>query len=149
LGQVTAEQSAACLSRIRAGTQLEEVAADADLVVEAVTEDLSLKQQLFRTLDELCPPQVILASTTSTILPSILASATHRPDRVVVTHYSNPPAIVPLVEVVRGPETSDETVTRVTDVLRQSGKRPAVVQKELPGFISSRLQVVLYIEALS
>jgi 3-hydroxybutyryl-CoA dehydrogenase len=149
LGQVTSQQAAATLQRIRTGTVLDEAAAEADLVVEALSEELALKQQFFRTLDGICEPRAILASTTSTLLPSRLASATQRPDRVLVTHFFNPPTIVPLVEMVRGPETSDETVATVRDVLLQMGKRPAVVQKELPGFIGNRLQGALIIEALS
>lgn len=149
LGQLSPEQAASTLPRIRTGTVLDEVVADADLVIEAVSENLSLKQEFFRTLDGVCPPHTILASTTSTLLPSALAGATQRPDRVLVTHYFNPPALVPLVEVVRGPETSDEVVATVRDLLLQIGKRPAVIQKELIGFIGNRLQAALAREALS
>ena len=149
LGQLSPEQAASTLPRIRTGTVLDEVVADADLVIEAVSENLSLKQEFFRTLDGVCPPHTILASTTSTLLPSALAGATQRPDRVLVTHYFNPPALVPLVEVVRGPETSDEVVSTVRDLLLQIGKRPAVIQKELIGFIGNRLQAALAREALS
>jgi 3-hydroxybutyryl-CoA dehydrogenase len=104
---------------------------------------------LFRTLDGLCPRHTVLASTTSTLLPSALARATRRPDRVIVAHYFNPPALVPLVEVVRGPETSDETVTTVRDLLVRIGKRPALIEKEVIGFISVRLQAALGREASS
>jgi 3-hydroxybutyryl-CoA dehydrogenase len=149
MGQLTSKQAAASLQRIRTGTVLEDVAAEADLVIEALSEELELKQQFFRALDRACQPRAILASTTSTLLPSRLASATQRPDRVLVTHFFNPPPLVPLVEVVRGPETSDETVATVRDVLLQMGKRPAVVQRELPGFIGNRLQGALILEALS
>jgi 3-hydroxybutyryl-CoA dehydrogenase len=149
LGQLTAEQAASSLSRIRTGTVLEDLVADADMVIEAVSENLALKQQIFQSLDNACPPHTILASTTSTLLPSALASATRRPDRVIVTHYFNPPSLVPLVEVVRGPETSDETVTTVHDLLLRVGKRPALIEKELIGFIASRLQAALGREACS
>src|SRR5215471_7440591 len=91
LGQLSPEQATATLPRIRTGTVLEELVADADLVVEAVSENLSLKQGFFRSLDAVCPQQTILASTTSTLLPSALASGTQRPDRVIVAHYFNPP----------------------------------------------------------
>jgi 3-hydroxybutyryl-CoA dehydrogenase len=149
VGQLTPEQANATLSRIRTGTQLDDLAASADLVVEAVAEDLALKQQIFRALDRASPPHAILASTTSALLPSALAAATRRPERVLVAHYFNPPALMPLVELVRGPETSDETVDTLRNVLVQLGKRPAVVQKEVPGFIGNRLQAALAREAMS
>ena len=149
LGQVNSEQAEAAVLRIRSGVALEELATEVDLVVEAVSENLTVKQELFGVLDRTCPPHAILASTTSSILPSALASATRRRDRVLVTHYFNPPALVPLVEVVRGPETSDTVAETVCDVLRATGKRPAVVQKEVPGFIGNRLQAALVREALS
>jgi 3-hydroxybutyryl-CoA dehydrogenase len=149
LGKLSSEQAASTLPRIRTGTVLEDLVADADLVVEAVSENLVLKQQFFGRLDCACPRHTILASTTSTLLPSALASATRRPDRVIVAHYFNPPALVPLVEVVRGPETSDETVATVRDLLLSVGKRPALIEKELIGFIASRLQAALGREACS
>jgi 3-hydroxybutyryl-CoA dehydrogenase len=149
LGQLTEEQVAATLPRIRPSTDLTDVAADADFVVEAVYEDLGLKQQIFHTLDGICPPRTILASTTSSLLPSVLAGATERADRVLVTHYFNPPALVPLVEVVRGPATSDPTVEAVCAVLTNVGKRPALVQKELLGFVANRLQAALLREAFA
>jgi 3-hydroxybutyryl-CoA dehydrogenase len=128
---------------------LETLVGDAGLVIEAVSEDLTVKQQIFASLDRACPSRAILASTTSALLPSALGRATQRPDRVLVAHYFNPPALVPLVELVRGPETSDETVATVRDVLLRIGKRPAVVQTEVPGFIGNRLQAALVREALS
>jgi 3-hydroxybutyryl-CoA dehydrogenase len=148
-GQLSPAQARATLSRIHPGTQLEDLAAHADLVVEAVSEDLAVKQDVFRRLDRACPPRTILASTTSALLPSALAAATRRADRVLVAHYFNPPTLVPLVELVRGPETSDQTITTVHDLLIQLGKRTAIVQKEVPGFIGNRLQAALAREAMS
>jgi 3-hydroxybutyryl-CoA dehydrogenase len=110
VGQATPEEAAAALARIQTGTDLENLAAQADLVIEAVSEDLALKQHIFRALDHASPPHTILASTTSALLPSALAAATRRPERVLVAHYFNPPVLVPLVELVRGPQTSKETV---------------------------------------
>jgi 3-hydroxybutyryl-CoA dehydrogenase len=147
LGHVSPEQAASALPRIGGGTVLQDSVADADLVVEAVAENLPLKQQIFRTLDAVCPRHTILASTTSTLLRSALASATRPPDRVIVAHYFNPPALVPLVEGVRGPNTSDETVTTECDLLVHVGKRPALIDKEVIGFISVRLQAALGREA--
>ena len=100
-------------------------------------------------MDELCPERTILASNTSSLLPSKLASATRRPDKVLVTHYFNPPHLLPLVEVVRGDKTSDETVNTVYDLLTRVGKSPVIIQKEVPGFVGNRLQAALFREAIS
>jgi 3-hydroxybutyryl-CoA dehydrogenase len=136
-------------TRIGPSTALAEATADADYVVEAAPENLPLKRDLFAELDRRCSPATILASNTSTFIPSSLASATRRPDRVLVTHYFNPPFLVPLVEVVRGPHTSDATVATIFTLLKNLGKAPVVVQKEAPGFIGNRLQLALVREAIS
>ena len=134
---------------IRASTDLGTVVGDADVVIEAVTEDLAIKRRLFGEFDRLCAPGTILASNSSSFMPSALASTTARPDRVLVAHWFNPPHLLPLVEVVRGPATSDATVETTVAILRQIGKRPAVVNKEAPGFIGNRLQLALVREALA
>jgi 3-hydroxybutyryl-CoA dehydrogenase len=149
LGMIGHDQIAPARSRIRVTTSLEDAVANADLVIEAVFEDLGLKQRLFGDLDELCDPRTILASNTSTFLPSTLAAATRRPDKVLVTHYFNPPHLLPLVEIVRGAMTSDETVTTIVELLERIGKRPVLVRKEVPGFIGNRLLVALFREALA
>ena len=149
LGLLSHEQAEPAPARIHPTTSLAEAAADADYVVEAVFENLPLKQQIFRQLDEVCPPRTILASNTSALLPSGLAAVTSRPDRVVVTHYFNPPYLLPLVEIVRAPTTSDETVATVRALLTGIGKQTAVLQKETEGFIANRLQCALFREALS
>jgi len=141
-------QIPAALSRIRCTTALEEAAAEADLVVEAVFESLHLKQEVFGDLDRLCPERTILASNTSTLMPSMLASATRRPDRVLVAHYFYPPSLLPVVEVVPSEQTSPETVATVYGLLKRVGKSPIVVRKEALGFIANRLQFALQREAL-
>lgn len=148
-GLVTHAQAEPVLHRIHGSTILPDVVADADIVIEAIFEDLALKRETFHALDQACPARTILASNTSTLLPSQLAAATQRPDKVLVAHYFNPPYLLPLVEVVRGPETSDATVTIISELLARVGKRPALVQKEAPGFIGNRLQTALLREALS
>jgi 3-hydroxybutyryl-CoA dehydrogenase len=135
--------------RIRTSTQLDEIASEADLVIEAVFENLEVKQGIFRKLDELCPQRTILASNTSAILPSKLAMVTQHPERVLVVHYWNPPYLVPLVEIVRHAGTSDETVATLHELLSKMGKSPAIVQKEAVGFIGNRLQAALLREAIS
>lgn len=149
MGTVSPQQAEAALKKIHPSTDLSVVAAQADVVIEAVLENLELKQAIFQKLDRLCPDHTILASNTSTLMPSKLAAATQRPDKVLVTHYFNPPYLMPLVEVVRHEGTSAETVSAICDLLVRAGKSPAVVQKEAPGFIGNRLQLALFREALS
>ena len=148
LGKVSREQAGPVPAAIRMTTDLGEAAAGSDVAIESIYEDLELKQQVFKDLDALCPERTILASNTSTLMPSTLASATHRRDRVLVTHYINPPFLVPLVEVAKSEDTSDETVATVTGLLENVGKQPVVVAKEVIGFIASRLQGALLREAL-
>jgi 3-hydroxybutyryl-CoA dehydrogenase len=140
---------AAAPDRIVMDTDLKSAVVDTDLVIEAVTEDLDVKRALFRDLDRWAAPHAILASNTSTFLPSDLAAATQRPDRVLVTHYFHPPYLLPLVELVRGELTTDDTVETMRDLYRHLGKAPAVVQKEVPGFVGNRLHMALYREALA
>lgn len=135
--------------RVRTSTDLAEVVRDADFVIEAVSEDLALKQRVFAELDRLTPARTILASNSSTFMPSSIASATGRPDKVLVTHYFNPPYLVPLVEVVRHEGTSDETFDTAFDLFQKIGKRPVRVQKEALGFIGNRLQAALVRECFS
>jgi 3-hydroxybutyryl-CoA dehydrogenase len=137
------------LTKISTTTSLAEASQDADVVIEAVYEDVELKQQIFKGLDEYCPERTILASSTSTIIPSRFSEVTQRPDRVLVAHYTEPSYLSPLVEIVRTEQTSDETVDIVFQLLTKVGKKPVIVQKEVPGFISSRLQSALLREALS
>ena len=118
-------------------------------MIEAVFEDLQLKQDIFRRLDKAAPERTVLLSNTSTYLPSALAASTSRPDRVAVAHYFNPPHLLPIVELVRGPETSDQTIETARDLLLRVGKRPALVNREILGFIGNRLQAALFREALA
>ena len=149
-GMATRERTESVLTKIRTNVALDKAVEDTDVVIEAVYEDVALKQRIFGQLDELCRDRTILASSTSTIMPSSLASATHRPDRVVVAHYTGPAYLSPLVEVVRAEATSDETVATICGLLTKVGKQPpVVVQKEVPGFIANRLQAALGREALS
>ena len=145
----TQQQADAALQNIHPSIILEEVAVNVDVVVEAVFENLEIKRSIFSRLDAICQPGAIFSSNTSTLLPSSIASATRRPDKVLVTHYFNPPFLLPLVEVVRGAQTSDETITVIVEFLKKLGKSPALVQKEVPGFIGNRLQMAMLREALS
>ena len=148
MGALTPQQADSVPSKIHTTPVLKDAVETVDLVIESVYEDLVLKQQIFRDLDALCPPHTILVSGTSTLPLSDLQSVTQRPDRVLLANYANPPYLVPLVEVLRNERTSDETVATVCDLLTRIGKRPVVIQREIPGFVANRLQGALLREAL-
>jgi 3-hydroxybutyryl-CoA dehydrogenase len=109
-----------------------------DLLVEAVIEDATVKQDVFRRADATLPSEAILASNTSSIPIASLAAATRRPDRVIGMHFFNPVPVLALVEIVRGRETSDETAAAITELTRELGKTPAVAN-DFPGFVSNRI----------
>jgi 3-hydroxybutyryl-CoA dehydrogenase len=119
----------------------------ADLMIEAVVEDASVKEDVFRRADEAIPPEAILASNTSSIPISSLAAATSRPDRVIGMHFFNPVPVLQLVEIVRGRETSDETAEQITELARELGKTPAVAN-DVPGFVSNRILMPFINEAV-
>ena len=149
MGVVTREQAESVPSRIHPSVDLKETVEDADVVIENVYEDLALKRRVFEEIDRWCPERAILVSGTSTLGLSELASATRRPDKVVLANYANPPHLVPSVEVLRNEATSDETVATLCELLTTVGKRPVVIQQEVPGFVANRLQMALTREALS
>jgi len=127
---------------------LDLAARDADLVIEAVTENLELKRELFARLDRICPPHTILATNSSYIVSSRLADATGRPSRVCNLHFFNPALVMKVVEVVKGPHVSDETVEAVTEVVRRMGKTPVLLHKEIYGFLVNRILAAQKKEAL-
>jgi 3-hydroxybutyryl-CoA dehydrogenase len=121
--------------------------APADLMIEAVVEDATVKEEVFHRADELFPAEAVLASNTSSIPISSLAGATSRPDRVIGMHFFNPVPVLKLVEVVRGRETSDETAEAITELARELGKTPAVAN-DFPGFVSNRILMPYINEAV-
>ena len=137
------------MRRIQTTTKLTSAAETADFVVEAVTENLPLKQQIFAELDTLCQPHTILASNTTALMPSQISANTKRVDKILNTHYFNPPYLIPLVELIRSPNTSDETVAVTFDLLTSIGKTPAIIEKEALGFVGPRLQAALIREAFA
>ena len=137
------------LNRIHGSDQLEVVGGGADFVIEAVIENLPLKQEVFRQLDRICPPHTILASNTTAQMPSQIGAFTERQDQILNTHYFNPPYLIPLVELIRSPKTSDETLQVAYDLMVKIGKTPAIIQKEVPGFVGPRLQAAVIREAFS
>jgi len=136
----------AALRRIQAATDLAD-AAGAELVVEAVVEKLELKAALFAELDRLTAPEAILASNTSSISITRLGAATRRPDKVIGMHFMNPVPLMPLVEVIRGQASSDETTRRVVELARALGKTPVEVN-DYPGFVSNRVLMPMINEAI-
>ena len=142
------EQSARdeTLARLKTTTRLEELA-DADIVIEAVTEDLELKNDMFRTLDAACPPHTLFASNTSSLTIAAMAAATQRPDRVVGLHFFNPVPVMKLVEVVRTIATGDEAYRRAFEFARSLGKEP-VEAKDNSGFIVNRLLVPYMLDCI-
>ena len=145
-GRASRDQVDQTKNLLQTTTDTETGVADAVMVVEAVFEDLAIKQHVFRTLDGYCPPDVILASNTSTLPISKIASATQRPERVIGTHYFSPVPLMRLVEVVRGEHTSDSVAERTVELCRGFGKSPILIA-DVPGFIVNRFLCLLYNEA--
>lgn len=148
-GVMPREDIGAVMGRVRYTSRLEEVADFADIVFEAVIENMEVKQDMFRLLDEACPRATILASNTSSLSITLIGSkAVHR-ERIIGTHFWNPAYLIPLVEVVKTEHVSEDTVGRTCDILSAAGKSPVVVEKDVPGFLANRLQHALFREAIS
>lgn len=145
-GKVTAEERDATLDRIQTTAHLETMSR-CGLVIEAVPEDLSLKQNLFRKLSDICPPETILASNTSSLSLTEIAAAAKRPERVVGMHFFNPVHLMKLLELVRAYQTSAETIAAAREVGERMGKELVLVEDH-PGFASTRLGIALGMEAI-
>ena len=145
-GKMTEEAKTAALARIHTAETLDD-AARADLVIEAIPEDLDLKRNLFSQLDAICPPGTLLATNTSALSISAIAEAAAHPERVLGIHFFNPVPAMKLVEIIKGRATSDEAIARAGEFARQIGKTPVDV-KEAPGFIVNRLLVPMINEAI-
>lgn len=148
-GFVGKDEAAAVPSRITLTSNLADAASQADFIVEAVVEDLAVKHEVLRQLEEHCPGRAIIASNTSSFRVDDMVVALSRPEQFLVTHFWNPPHIIPLVEVVRGDHTSAETVESTMKLLETAGKHPALVRKGVPGFVGNRLQHALRREAIA
>lgn len=138
-GRMTAEEVDEAFSRVASTSDLEAACDSVDFVLEAVVEKLDVKRDVFARLDRFAPERAILATNSSYLGNSEIADATSRPDRVVNMHFFYPPLVMKLVEVVRGAETSDETVEATLELARRMGKTPVRVNKELPGFLVNRI----------
>jgi 3-hydroxybutyryl-CoA dehydrogenase len=146
-GKITEGHKAEVVERIKVTTNLEDLKA-ADIVIEAVIENIDVKKSVFSQLDEILSEKAIIATNTSSMSITEIAEATKRPDRVAGMHFFNPAQIMKLVEVVRGFKTSDETVEVIKDLSKQMGKEPIVVKKDTPGFIVNRILTPQFIEAI-
>ena len=146
-GKMTEEQKKGVLSNIKGTTRMEDLK-DVDLVIEAVFEDLELKKGLFRQLDELTRPGVLLTTNTSSMSVTEIAAATQRPEKVAGMHFFNPAPLMKLVEVIRGYHTDDATAQSVMELARKMGKEPVEVKRDTPGFIVNRLMIPHLVEAI-
>ncbi|ELC8387066.1 3-hydroxybutyryl-CoA dehydrogenase [Clostridium perfringens] len=145
-GKITEEDKETVLSKITGTTDLG-LAADCDLVIEAAVENMEIKKQIFAELDKICKEETILASNTSSLSITEVASATNRPDRVIGMHFFNPATIMKLVEVIRGMATSQETFDKVKAMSEAIGKTPVEVA-EAPGFVVNRILIPMINEAI-
>jgi len=146
-GKMDAAQKDAVMGRIQGTTDLS-LMKDVDFVIEAVIEDLDLKKSVFRELDAVCGPDVILASNTSSMSLTEIAAATKRPEKVCGMHFFNPVPLMKLVEIIRGYYTSDDTVATTTALAQKMGKITVEVKKDSPGFIVNRIMIPHMIEAI-
>ena len=146
-GKLESTEKDAILGRITGTTDMSRLK-DVDFVIEAVIEDLELKKSVFKELDELCRPEVILATNTSSMSLTEIAAATKRPENVCGMHFFNPVPLMRLVEVIRGYATSDETVAITTDLAKKMGKTTVEVKKDSPGFIVNRIMIPHMVEAI-
>jgi 3-hydroxybutyryl-CoA dehydrogenase len=146
-GKIKADEKVAIVGRIKGTTEMSDLK-DVDFVVEAVIEDLDLKKKVFKELDELCRPEIVIASNTSSMSITEIAAATKRPDKICGMHFFNPAPIMRLVEIIRGYATSDESVAVATDLAKKMGKVTVEVKKDSAGFIVNRIMTPHFIEAI-
>ena len=146
-GALSTGEARDSMIRLEPTLELSDLAA-ADFVIETITEDLEAKNRLFRSLTRICRPDAILTTNTSWLSISELAEAVSPPERFSGFHFLNPAHLIPLLEVIQGKATSDETVDLAMDLARRIGKQPIVVRKEVPGYVSVRLQAALVREAV-
>jgi 3-hydroxybutyryl-CoA dehydrogenase len=144
--RITEEDKVAVLEKISGTTDIN-AAEDVDLVVEAAVENMEIKRKIFAELDEICKPEAILASNTSSLSITEIAGATNRPDKVIGMHFFNPVPVMKLVEVIKGIATSEETKEKIIELSKDLGKTPVEVE-EAPGFVVNRILVPMINEAV-
>ncbi|MBA4494701.1 3-hydroxyacyl-CoA dehydrogenase family protein [Paenactinomyces guangxiensis] len=147
-GKVSQEAKEAAFSRLAFTTDLEEAAKEADFVIEAVVEKLEVKREVFRRLDKIAPPHAILATNSSTIVNSLIADVTSRPDQVCNMHFFFPPLVMDCVEVVMSSKTSEQTAQIALEVCEKINRTGVLLRKEISGFVANRILGALQREAL-
>ncbi|MGQ9529896.1 MAG: 3-hydroxyacyl-CoA dehydrogenase family protein [Candidatus Bathycorpusculaceae bacterium] len=148
-GQITEQQMSETLARIHPTLDLKEAVQNVDLIIEAVPENVEIKKATFREVDGYAPAHAIIASNTSSISITELASATKRPEKVCGMHFFNPPQLMKLVEVIKGAKTSEETIQTVLEVAHKMEKETVLVKKDCPGFIVNRILIPALNEAVA
>ncbi len=144
--KITQEEMDAAMARITGSTDIS-IIADADLVIEAATEDMEAKKALFKELDELCKPDTIIATNTSALSITEIAAATNRPDRIIGMHFFNPVPMMKLIEIVKGLATSEDTREKIIALCEAIGKTPVDVE-EAPGFVVNRVLIPMVNEGI-
>ena len=145
-GKMTEETKNAVLANITTTTDYKALA-DSDLIIEAAVETMDLKKELFKELDELCKPEAVLASNTSSLSITEIAACTTRPDKVIGMHFFNPATVMKLVEIIKGQKTSDEVTNSITELAKSIGKVPVLVN-EAPGFVVNRILIPMVNEGI-
>jgi len=140
-GEINEAEMKETLGRIHPTLDLKEAVSDADLIIEAVTENPELKKKVLAEADTQAKPDAIIATNTSSISITELASATHRPEKFVGMHFFNPPQLMKLIEIIRGAKTTDETINTIVEVTKKMGKEPVVVKKDVAGFVVNRVLI--------
>ena len=145
-GKMTEEAKNAVLANISATTDYKALA-DSDLIIEAAVETMDLKKELFKELDQMCKPETVLASNTSSLSITEIAACTNRPDKVIGMHFFNPATVMKLVEIIKGQKTSDEVTNSITELAKSIGKVPVLVN-EAPGFVVNRILIPMVNEGI-
>jgi 3-hydroxybutyryl-CoA dehydrogenase len=148
-GGLETRDQASILARMKTTRSLGEAVAEAQVIVEVIVENVAAKIDLYQKVETLCAPTALITSNTSGLQPSMLSQHMTHPERFMVTHFWNPPHLIPLVEVVPSPKTSSAAVSAAFDLLKRIGQRPVLVRQEIAGFIGNRLQYALLREALA
>ncbi|HTY23418.1 MAG TPA: 3-hydroxyacyl-CoA dehydrogenase NAD-binding domain-containing protein [Desulfomonilaceae bacterium] len=149
LGLAAAEDAERCLALIRQCSSLQDVATESEVIIEAVSEKLPLKQKIFAEIEEYVNSETLLCTNTSAISITEIAEPLKKRERLVGTHFWNPPHIVPCVEIIRSKYTSDEAFETAYEFMKDAGKRPVKVLKDVPGFLGNRMQHAIWREAMS
>jgi 3-hydroxybutyryl-CoA dehydrogenase len=145
-GKISAEEINNILARIKTTLSLEEAAKNSDLVIEAVPENMDLKKRLFEDLDRMCPPHTVLATNTSSLSVTAIASTTKRPDKIIGMHFASPVQVMMGVEIIKGRDTSEETLQIIKEVSKKMGK-DFFIASDFPGFAANRLLPLFINEA--